>query len=339
LFQPLNPRRDKFVVHSAIRPFRHAGNTFKLQVMDVRDTVVAEFDIVDPSPTAGQYPTWAPDELPVTQSDGDVSVTLTDLTARNSTSGLESRSTAAVDVTPIFRVTQNGLPTTQWTRSRSTIYDALGNESQLYGCELCPEESAWKLKMRVFRNEHAAFDPSEQWTVGGVELPTTETKKLNYESRLQDVTISLLALGQSGRVSHYGLAQSSSGSWSYSGDISSGSMGKQHLAEIRTTSQGSSSTTTVQCDIPHLIARVSNQTVDHDAPLLMVIDDKGQRINVSSPINHIDNTQIWFLEIPDDAGSLQLTFNVQRARVFEFTVKPPRVEPTEPPLRSDAGNH
>src|SRR5262249_45968220 len=74
---PLAPepagKYEMIVAHSAVRPFRHAGNSFKLRVYDTAGTVVAEFDVPHANP--GGLPVWRPEPLPATKAAGDLDVT------------------------------------------------------------------------------------------------------------------------------------------------------------------------------------------------------------------------------------------------------------------------
>jgi hypothetical protein len=71
---------DQILAHAAIRRFRHDAESFKLRVFNVEGTMVAEFDVRDPSPTRGKIPVWEPESLPATKHVGDLSVTLKKLT-------------------------------------------------------------------------------------------------------------------------------------------------------------------------------------------------------------------------------------------------------------------
>src|SRR5262249_21353342 len=76
-------------------------------------------------------------------------------------------------------------------------------------------------------------------------------------------------------------------------------------------------------------ARCTGLSDDYYTPDLLVVDDQGRKINVQPAIQHSFGTLFWFMEIPGDAKTLDLTFLVQKARFFEFVVKPPNAEPTE----------
>jgi tetratricopeptide (TPR) repeat protein len=322
-------------VHSSIQPFRHSGSAFKLRIYDTEDTMVAELDVPDPTPTHGEYPIWKPQRLPATASDGDLTVTLKGLTATKGERYTELASkSATTSLNPEFRVTQGDPATLHWTRHSVKIYDALGNEAAPWDCRLCPGEAAWKIQLRVYRNENAPFSPSEQWSVPGISVPTADnTEPLNQSDTVQDVRIALLAIGGAGRVTHFGLTPDYNGTWINNSPV--GTAAKQFPCQIDTNSQSGAASTTVQCEIPHVIARVTGLTVDHHTPDLLVVDDQGRKANVYGALGHAANTQFWFLEIPEGAKTLQLTFLVQKGRVFEFLVKPPKIEPTELFLHAD----
>jgi hypothetical protein len=327
-------RGNQIVVHSRLHRFRHSGNQFKLRVYDVKNTVVAEFDVDDPSPDRGQYPVWTPETLPATASDGDVNVTLKGLIATKAERQVDSIKSPTLSLYADFQITQAGQPAPYWTRQNMTISDAVGNESPMWDCQLCPSESAWKLKLRLFRNEFASFDSSEQWSVSNIEVPAAGMiKELNETDMRQQLRISLLSIAGPGRTTHYGLTQPTDGSWGYVGSFSVGE--KQLQCEINTVSQGGAASTTVQCELFHLAAQVTDLSDEYYAPDLLAVDDQGRKINVQPTIRHASGTFFWFMEIPSDARTLDLTFLVQKGRLFEFIVKPPNVEPTELFQRAD----
>ncbi|HEX4349546.1 MAG TPA: hypothetical protein VH251_04135 [Verrucomicrobiae bacterium] len=136
------------------------------------------------NPAAGPAPDWVPKLLPDTESDGDLSVTLTQLVAGTpAPSGAAyypGRIRAATNdlanqcVRLHFDIQQNGEPTTNWQAWPVRTSDAVGNQVRgliygypasgvfykplngpddgyFYQSGLWPEEPAWKVRMELIR--------------------------------------------------------------------------------------------------------------------------------------------------------------------------------------------
>ena len=321
-----NGEYDMVIAHSAVRPFRHSGPTFKLRLFDTNGNAVAEFNVPDPSPSRGQYPTWTPEPLPATKSVGDLAVTLNKLTAKKVERSSSFGKSESYQLSPAFELTENGEPAENWTRQTIRFFDAAGNSASPLDCRLCPRESAWKMQLRAFRDEHAQFDESEMWTAPSIALPTNgATTRLNVSHAVQGVKIELSAVGDRGTTSHSDLeparGNSSTGT---SGGVGAGE--KRWSYSIQTKSQQGSSTTTVTCDLPHIVVKLTGMTDEHFAPDLRAKDDQGRDVKAYSAAK-VGGLDLWFLEAAPDAKSLDLTFVVQKGRTFEVFVTPPDVEP------------
>jgi hypothetical protein len=72
LFDP--NRQTHLLACSHFYPFRTKAGHFSLRVQNDSGDVVATFDLVHPSPPT--LPSWKPDPLPMTKTDGDLAVTL-----------------------------------------------------------------------------------------------------------------------------------------------------------------------------------------------------------------------------------------------------------------------
>jgi tetratricopeptide (TPR) repeat protein len=317
---------DKIVVHSGVRPFRHSGSSFKLRVFDRQGTAVAEFNVADPSPAAGKYPVWNPEPLPATKYDGDVSIALKRLTATTiARAPGVSPNLKAIQLNPTLSIHQEGQSANVWTRTKITVSNALGHDSQLWDCPFCRGEAAWKLLVRVFRDETAPFSPAEQWTVPEVGLPERgSVEQRNESTDIDGVSLELLATGGSGRTTHFNVSAGNSNAWGYNSFV--GPKQQQVLIE---TNYNNSGTTTVQCELPHIVLRATGLTENHYTPDLLVVDAAGNKVNAYGPLTHAMNSLFWILDVPEETKGLQLTFLVHRGRSAEFFVKPPQLEPTE----------
>ena len=149
-----------------------------------RQTVKDAFVISNPA--RGPFPTWFPDSLPITQSDGDLDVTLNKLVFgakfpwQRDSSAPDDAVNKAVQVD--FDVQQNGHAVTNWQPVRIETSDATGNRvngsvnmqnrdgepETTYQWGLWPDEPAWKLRVEMSRT--SGFDDTELWTVQNVPL-------------------------------------------------------------------------------------------------------------------------------------------------------------------------
>ncbi|MEI9959732.1 MAG: hypothetical protein WDM76_00990 [Limisphaerales bacterium] len=156
-----------------------------------RQTVKNAFVISNP--VRKSFPTWYPDSLPMTQSDGDLEVTLNKLVfgvkapwQRNDS---EPNDAMNKSVQVAFDVQQNGHAATNWQPVQVETSDATGNHANgyvnttsqggepttVYQWGLWPNEPAWKVRVEFSRT--SGFTDDELWTVENVPLEN---------SRMQD---------------------------------------------------------------------------------------------------------------------------------------------------------
>ncbi|GEM_PF-1638370 len=328
-FGPVSGSRgdDLIVAHSSVKPFRHAGKSFKLRVFNTEGTKVAELDVPDPAPNVGRAASWTGETLPITKSDGVLTATLKSLSTTRRKDAHSDRKTSRVELHSMFDVTQDGKAATESSVRQVQVFDELGNSAGPWDCRLCPREPAWKFQLRLFRADTAQFAESEMIKVGPVKLPQPGTvEEVAASNTLQGVAIDLVASGGAGRVTHHNLSQQR-----YNGSHSSGGTvyvnEKPIACQVETRGDGRYSGTTVTCEAPHIATRVTGTTPEHTTPILRATDDQGRTVRVSGPVQNTDDLNLWFFDIAADAKSLDLTFIVQKARTFEFLVKPPEVKP------------
>jgi len=180
--------------------------------------------------------------------------------------------------------------------------------------------------VRLFRGDNAKFDAAETWGVKGLAVPGADTAaELNQAATIQGVTIELVAMAGKGSVTLPSTpAPGRGGSSSYSGTVGSGA--QQRTYNIQTNYGSGLSTTIVQCELPHVAARIKGVTEDHLSPELSARDDQSRDVKVHAA-GTSGEISIWFFEAAPDAKAIDLAFVVQKARTVEFLVKPPAVEP------------
>ena len=185
----LDPRRGDEVVGIRFDAFPRRQRKFNLRIQEwnpQQGQIILTNAFVISNPARGPFPTWYPDSLPDTQSDGDLDVTLTKLTfgakyffPRN---GLAPDDPLNKCVIAGLDVEQNGHAAASWRPVRVVTYDATGNhvaadvtslgqdEGQVavYQFGLWSNEPAWKV---CFEFSHQSdFGGDELWTATAVPI-------------------------------------------------------------------------------------------------------------------------------------------------------------------------
>ncbi|HEU0008331.1 MAG TPA: hypothetical protein VFT34_00790 [Verrucomicrobiae bacterium] len=272
--------------------------TFTLRVyeqgtQDPDANPIGEFTVRNPTP--GNHPEWTAPEPPVTAREGDLAVTLFDLTA-----GVDLRSyqrkpapNPTVSMTRAgFRVERNGRPTKEWELDSVEASDATGNViADIWGKgpgldsefvrlkhHLWPAEQAWKL--RVGFSQRSNFVASELWTLHGVPLPETDlTKTVVTQTNLQGAL-----LQYTGESRRYVL----------SGD---------HHFDYRVN------------------FRVTPSRPDYRMTLVRAVDDNGREAPVGRSFESPGEWDFG-LRVNTNATSLDLTLALHQTRYVEFLARP-----------------
>lgn len=248
---------------------------------------IGEFAVRNPTP--GDYPVWTAQEPPLTAREGELSVTLFDLTAGvgRGANKWKPAPNPTVSTTRVgFRVERNGQPTKEWEITSVEAGDATGNflagirstspqpdaeyvELQPYPW---PAEQAWKL--RVGLSQRSNFVASQLWTLHGVPasgaLPTnTATTQTNL---------------QGARV--------------------------QYTGQTRFSGLG-----------PYFTFRVTPARPDYRVTLVKAVDDRGVEAGLHGTS---EGGLDWGFELEGitNATSLDLTLALHQTRYVEFLVRP-----------------
>jgi hypothetical protein len=281
---------------------------------------MAKGDFVVANPGPRSFPEWQPESMPDTQSDGDLSATLTKcvLSANGIRFGnmnLPSNDPARKSVQLAFHAEQDGVDASNWQAVAIQTSDATGNHTGMnswstsrdqndnptltYQWGLWPEEKAWKLRVEMSRT--AGFSNSEIWAVSNVPL-----KKGNWNDL-----------------------------WNYNNNFPGGNRRAGTNAPVaETTLQG------VHLKI-YPALRLEDQnfgngqkqggfrvSVDPPLPdgyrmsLVEITDENGHKLPPSWGPNN--NNDSYVFQLPDirNAKSLNLTIAVHQSRFLDFTVKP-----------------
>ena len=159
---------------------------------------ISKEQFVVSNPARGSFAKWTPKPLPDTQSDGDLSVTLTKFIAGvkmpyNRGAGVPANDPYSKGVQLDFDVQQKGQAITNWRPVRVVTSDATGNSIQgwindfrqngqasgyFYQQGLWPDEPAWKLRVEFSRT--SGFSDDEIWSVSDVPVkPGTQQDMWN----------------------------------------------------------------------------------------------------------------------------------------------------------------
>lgn len=316
---------DTWLVSSAFPAFRTNTGRFELRVKNLAGEVVATVPLTHPSPPVIQ--SWTAEELPATKSNGDVAVTLQRLNAHLSmliNNGVEMMWWY---YSPQGTVSVNGQPAPDWFVNLLDVTDPLGNQ-QNYGHALSRREAAWKVRVGAFRGQSSKFPAAETWLFPDLPLPEKETASPRTETQTIDgVTVTLVALAGPGKTS-YALSTPSLARY---GNHSSNSGGSAFGSSTKIESKlaGSTATSTVEANWPHLTLESNGLTQLHRLYLLAK-DDQGRDVPTQLSHNYAE-LQTFFFKTEPDAKSLTLSIIVHKGHEFEFFVKPPE-HPEDKPM-------
>ena len=317
-FSPVTPEAHRaIVVHSSLPLFRCDSPTYKLQVFDTSQAVVAEFDV--PVPVSAGIPNWAPEQLPVAKSDGELAVTLTALEVQPR-GQIAGRTTSRPDVSLNTKLEffWNGKPSTGWATSDIRLSDALGNTCGPWDCRLNPFESAWKLNYRLYRSNPADLDPSERLELEMIELPPPDTvRSLGQTLTVGPVTLELTAIGM-GKV-HYteAVPAHSNSSWGSSGSLG----GRGEVFNINQTDKSGIRSLSLDTALPHIRYRLTGLDPAKSQHQLQVQNDQGEALFGST--SSFDHTIILVLPDPRGAKFIKIVASIQAVREVEFFIAPP----------------
>jgi hypothetical protein len=316
-FSPLAPGAyELIIVHSALLPFRHSGNSFKLRVYDTNDKVVAEFDVPHSSPAG--LPVWRADPLPATKKVDEFDVTLTELSVYPTETTEGTRKVTRYSINPALKITRDGRPTEELGTREVTFEDPLGNTSYSWNPKLSRGEPAWKLKIKLWPGDKVSPDPAHEMRLDHVALAEPKTANLIRTKRAIDgATVEVVAVGGTDKVVYTDTAAAGNAGMSWEGS--------DFRVEVK--SDRGTTTTTVDSKRPHLLARVTG--LDPDQRLAVrVFDDEGRALPTQQ-IQVSDQTVVFF-QPAADAKTIDADFIVERAKKVEFFVKPPRLERRKP---------
>lgn len=304
------------LVASGFKAFR-SGKTFKLRVYNTADEMVGEFDL--PSPTTSSPPTWTPESLPSTKSDGDLAVTLKKVRIHEHKYNNGEGEQVNWNVMPEVSYEQGGKATTMWY-ANTQLLDALGNHNNWQG-NLSAQEPAWKLILTCYRSDTAEFGPNEVTESDWIELPgkdQTTSMNMTVKNSVQSLDI-VRAIGP-GETTVTEDVGTNIGGYSSNGQLEDN---KQYHIEIKSLG-GNIASLNLKSEWPCLLVRgikyQENQNITHE-----VQDEAGKPVKVSHA-SYFANYQILFIKPAPELKRVKLKTRYQQARIVEFLIAPDQVE-------------
>jgi hypothetical protein len=169
-----------------LRSLPRRQKTFELRFLG-QTNLLATFTV--PTPIFAPFAEWTPDPLPITRTNGPLTVTLESLADAGSKDYRRLGAQWRVDSTdPLWK---NAKPS--WI----TASDATGNENQF----LFPGEPAWKLNTLVHRRNPEEFADSEKFTLRDLKTPADgEIVAIDQSHQAAGVKVSVDWFTAPGRV-------------------------------------------------------------------------------------------------------------------------------------------
>ena len=181
-------------------PRRDGSMIVRVMSNDSSGQRVAKEQFVISNPKRVSVPQWTPEPLPDTQSDNDLSVTLTKFICGvpgfNSGRGVSSKDPMNKAVLTAFHCEQNGVVATNWQPVHIETSDASGNRAQNYSWSTSRDQNGdatmtyqWGLwpdqpwKLRVEMSRTVGFSNDEVWSVTNLPVNAGSQSELwNYNS-------------------------------------------------------------------------------------------------------------------------------------------------------------
>jgi len=327
-FSSLKPGSYSHILYAGrVSRIRSSTGDVEVEIYHADDGHVATLTVPLPGgPTS--YPTWTPVPLPITRSDGDLTVTLQSLTSRLQVDSSSPDRPLRRHIDADLEIQQDGEPTELWSRRHVSLADALGNTSGTYDCTLPPGEAAWRVRVQLFRSDEAALlqgplsreddeisASDRRLVVEDFPLPdddpatTPNSTVVGKSATINGVTVTLLGIGGPG-ASEYPFKTARRGRSSYS-------TGEGIRIEFRPPN----ATLSIDNTKWHLAFTTAGETPDHRV-VLMLADQNGVRIKTGYE-RRTEEARVWTFEPDEWVTAVNVYLTVQRARHVEFTVAPP----------------
>lgn len=324
---PQPPPGAKYLLISGELPvFPRREKTFKLRVYGQRLALAGEFEVSNPM--YRPYPTWKPEDLPITHSAGDLTTTLVGLSNRWTVDDHDGLALKSYFLTPQLQVANewelNALGVEDATGNRGTAGSSLALEywerpppwrisKDLVSAEfrLCTNETAWKLHATFLRSRHAMFASNETWTIPNLEIPAPGTARiLSLSNSWQGVTVSLCAVAGPGNITYSNGVPMSVAAFS-GGQHGSG--GNRIVGGVEATEMS------ITTEKPQVMLHLSGF---NERSRFMAQARSGGATYVCSETWTGNDYKLLLLDVPPETKTVDLTFVLQHPRVIDFFIRP-----------------
>ena len=296
-----------FVQFPLVRPRQ---GKLRLNVYDGSKSIVAVLEI--PYPKLPTEPTddWQIEPLPVTKSVGNLDVTVKGMDFRRS-----SGNHGALSVTPKLEFVHGGQPSQTWYSS-AELFDAIGNQSNEYQCDLSPLEPVWKMRLTLTQTTSGRFLPEETGTMPPLAL--TPAKQLTLHSTRHTINgteIELVGLGGQGPVE-------------FTPPNTNSNFKTKAYAPGQQGSGMSSNCSGNRCDVefhsglPFLVIQAT--ALQSTKNVQLIVRDQDGNVLPQSGQSGTQGLWFWFFDPKPTSTSVTFEFLVEQRRYVEFFIAPPQ---------------
>jgi hypothetical protein len=270
-------------------------------------------EITIDNPLKAQRADWRPQHLPIVVTNQNVSAKLNRIPPEKSGTDLE-----------IF---ENGVPSKEWSLENMFFEDTLGNATTT-GSNLCQEQNAWKLKIRLMRTPFASFAPNEVWKIGELKLPAAgKSFQMSRSNSVAGVPLILQCInGPGSHVFSNGVCTSSS-PWT------NGMRETFWVSGMRKQGKQVSLTTRASDDVTIV---VTHDSLYPNRQFMMRVHHN-DRVVAAARGASSDGVAYYYdlswlvppADIPPAYAPLHAEIIVQEGREFEFLVNPKDYQPSQ----------
>jgi hypothetical protein len=252
------------------------------------------------------FPTWTPEELPLTKKGEGLEVTLKSLMPMSKWR----------QVSPTIEVRSDD-PSWENPRSTHTWTDATGNAGEW----LSPFEPAWKLHLRLRRRHDAEFPASAIWKIASLSVPTGLTlTNIDQQQVVDGVGMRVRYVAPAAEIRDEG------GVITLTPPRNPGRTGMNHSTGSTTVGGKIVNYTSIESGMPYV--RLDHDPLPPGVELVCdVRDQNGVHLNNNLPpggggVNGVYYKAVYYTPGPD-TKTVSLEVRVSRPKDFEFVIAPP----------------
>jgi len=300
-----SPALDLSVLRIELPALRRDGYSFELRLLDGSGKAVVSIPVPYPDREIPP-PTWIPESLPVTHSDGDLEVTLTAVKA-------EPRDEGGITLQPQIQVVHGGTPSQTW-EARYSLSDELGNRSTPWACRLSPREPAWKLSLTLDQRADGRLTAAERHRLDLRAIsPPGQMQPWQVRHEVNGVTVELLGIGGTGPC-EFQIAGSESRFKT--------SPRKPGLMVSGVSKSCSSRICDVEYSSGHPFV-ITREIANPETSVRLVIRNQKGTVLPTRGEGAVDEMRLWFFDPDSETREIEVEMIVQKYRHVEFLIAPP----------------